>query len=255
VELKMNTAPLFAGIGGHHSGRSRTDEWLTPPEMIDALGGPSSFDLDPCAPEVRPWPTARRHFTAKDNGLLKPWAGRVWLNPPYSRGLISRFLGRMADHDCGICLIFARTETEHFFRFIWSRCTALLFMHGRMNFHLVDGRRADGNAGAPTVLCAYGQADAGILADSGIAGKFVPLQIPRVIVLGAIAGTWKQVLTSYLSAHDGPIALDELYRAFAHHPKSKTNNNVEAKIRQELQRGPFRRVDRGLWEYATDGKA
>ena len=31
------------------------DEWLTPPEIIKALG---TFDLDPCASSTRPWPRA-----------------------------------------------------------------------------------------------------------------------------------------------------------------------------------------------------
>lgn len=56
------------------------DEWLTPPEIIKALG---QFDLDPCAPVVRPWDTAERHYSIKDNGLMLPWSGRVWCNPPY----------------------------------------------------------------------------------------------------------------------------------------------------------------------------
>lgn len=36
-------------------------EWLTPRNIVDALG---PFDLDPCAPIVRPWPTAVQHYTA-----------------------------------------------------------------------------------------------------------------------------------------------------------------------------------------------
>lgn len=138
----MTSAPLFAGIGGHQSARSRTDEWLTPPEVIAALGGADSFDLDPCSPIDRPWPTARRHLTIVDNGLIQPWDGRVFLNPPYSTSVIGQWLARMADHNRGIALIFARTETDAFFRNVWERASALLFMRGRINFHLVDGRRA-----------------------------------------------------------------------------------------------------------------
>ena len=66
------------------------EEWLTPPEIIKALSQtwcdgdqvPWPFDLDPCAPIKRPWAMATTHFTAADNGLIKPWHGRVWCNPP-----------------------------------------------------------------------------------------------------------------------------------------------------------------------------
>lgn len=58
------------------------DEWLTPPEIIRALG---DFDLDPCAPVVRPWDMAKKHYTYLDNGLMMPWEGRVWCNPLYGR--------------------------------------------------------------------------------------------------------------------------------------------------------------------------
>ncbi len=173
------THPLFAGIGGHHSARSRTDEWLTPPAIIAALGGTHSFDLDPCSPIDRPWPTAKHHFTVEDNGLRQKWFGRVWLNPPYSTALLGKFMGRMAEHQRGIALIFARTETDAFHRFVWDSASAVLFMRGRINFHLADGTRAGGNAGAPTVLCAYGQEDAAILGASAISGKFVPLMAAR----------------------------------------------------------------------------
>ena len=48
-----------------------TDEWYTPKEIIDALG---KFDLDPCAPIIRPWETAKNHFTIEDNGLNKEFS-------------------------------------------------------------------------------------------------------------------------------------------------------------------------------------
>ncbi len=92
------------------------DEWLTPPEIIEALG---PFDLDPCAPIVRPRDTAARHFTLEDDGLMQPWEGRVWLNPPYGKHTW-KWLNRLALHGQGITIIFARTETEGFQRFVWG---------------------------------------------------------------------------------------------------------------------------------------
>lgn len=240
------TAPILSGLRFRgHSARSRTDEWLTPPSLIAALG---EFDLDPAAPAVRPWPTARQHYTEADNGLLLPWHGRIWLNPPYSNPLIGRFMGRMAEHGCGTALIFARTETETFFRFVWEAATALRFLAGRLHFHKVDGSRAPGNAGAPSVLVAYGDSDAQVLGDCSIEGQFVPLRLPRVFAVLAVSVTWREAVRDYMRSRPGPVPLADIYRDLASHPKARRNRNVEAKIRQELQRGAGRRVERGLWE-------
>ena len=62
------------GLSSHQKNGGH-DEWLTPPEILRALG---AFDLDPCAPVVRPWETAAHHYTAQDDGLALPWFGRVW---------------------------------------------------------------------------------------------------------------------------------------------------------------------------------
>lgn len=166
----------LTGMGGHQSAAMLKDEWLTPPAIIDALGGAASFDLDPCAPINRPWPTAKEHFTVNDNGLLKPWRGRVWFNPPYGGPpIVGPWMRRMAEHGAGTALTFARTETDLFFETIWKRATAILFLRGRLYFHHVDGTRAAANAGAPSVLIAYGVTDAKILEASGIAGQFITL--------------------------------------------------------------------------------
>jgi len=162
----------MSGIGGHHSATSGKDEWLTPPEIIRALG---AFDLDPCAPIARPWDTATNHYTQVDNGLNKPWAGRVFCNPPYG-AKTGAWLARCADHGNAIALVFARTETKMFFDHVWNQATALLFMQGRLHFHHLDGRRALGNSGGPTVLVAYGLRNAASLLNSDIEGRFVWLR-------------------------------------------------------------------------------
>jgi hypothetical protein len=156
----------------HQSSRMLTDVWLTPPEILAVLG---SFDLDPCAaPEPRPWPTARRMISRPDDGLSAEWLGRVWLNPPYSREAV-RWIQRLADHGHGTALVFARTETAWFVDQVWRRASALLFMHGRVHFHRPDGSRSPDNAGAPSVLAAYGVSDAERLESSGLRGSFVSL--------------------------------------------------------------------------------
>jgi hypothetical protein len=157
--------PKRSGFNAHDRTRGN-DEWLTPPEIIQALG---PFDLDPCAPKKRPWPTAATHYTVEDNGLLKPWFGRVWLNPPYGRG-IERWLARAVEHKNVTALIFARTETEAFFRYVWPHATAVCFLRGRLRFCSVDGKRG-GHAGAPSVLVAFDDVNGGTLEAAARTGK------------------------------------------------------------------------------------
>ena len=95
------------------------------------------------------------------------------MNPPYSEA--SRWLEKLAGHGMGMALIFARTETEMFGKWVWGRASSVLFISGRLHFHYPDGTRAKGNAGGPSVLVAYGEYDAGILALCGIPGFFTRL--------------------------------------------------------------------------------
>lgn len=61
-----------------------SDCWATPREIVDTLEQEfGRFDLDPCC--HRSTAKARRFYTAADDGLAKPWRGRVFLNPPYSK--------------------------------------------------------------------------------------------------------------------------------------------------------------------------
>lgn len=140
---------------GKHQRHSRGERvWLTPPYIIDALG---PFDLDPCFGSPRPWDTAARHYGPEDfpGGLVLPWDGMVWCNPPYD-DIAANWLQRCAEHGRAIALIFARTETGAFHRWVWQEASALLFLAGRLHFHHPDGRQASANAGAPSVLVAYG---------------------------------------------------------------------------------------------------
>jgi hypothetical protein len=47
---------------------------------MEVMGG---IDLDPCADPQKRVPAAK-HYTKNDDGLEKAWAGRVFMNPPYS---------------------------------------------------------------------------------------------------------------------------------------------------------------------------
>lgn len=144
------------------------DEWLTPPDLIRSLG---PFDLDPCAPVNRPWDTAKRHFTLKENGLAQPWVGRIWCNPPYGRQT-PVWLDRLRRHGNGLALVFARVETRMFHDDVWPSADAIMFLKGRLAFFHLDGT-SGGHAGAPSCLIAYGRNNVNALRDSKLDGVLV----------------------------------------------------------------------------------
>lgn len=159
-------------MGSHQSARMLSDVWLTPPEIIDALG---PFDLDPCACTDRPWDTAAKHYTKEDDGLAQDWEGRVWMNPPYG-AQAATWLERLAKHGDGIALVFARTETKMFFDWVWPKASALLFIKGRLYFRQPDGNKAKWTGGAPSVLIAYGDGAAEQLLSADVEGARMDLR-------------------------------------------------------------------------------
>lgn len=128
----MNTAVHFS---------SATDEWSTPQNLFDQLNAIYQFTLDVCAtPENA---KCNRFYTEADNGLLQPWRGRVWCNPPYGREIGKWVqcavtateqwgpIGRTAD--VVVMLLPARTDTRWWHEYVipYGQIT---FLRGRLKF-------------------------------------------------------------------------------------------------------------------------
>ena len=141
----------------------RGDEWYTPPALVKALG---KFDLDPAAPRHKHW-TAKKCYTQADNGLTKPWKGRVFMNPPYTK--IDPWIYRLAEHGNGIALVFARMGTQWMDQALcWA--TGICFLDGRLKFVDIDRKEA-GAANAPSMLIAYGDNNVEAIASAIVEGK------------------------------------------------------------------------------------
>jgi hypothetical protein len=145
----------------HQSTVGKNDEWLTPIEIIKALG---VFDLDPATCNEA-W--KNRYYYVDGNPIIKegwskfgltlPWHGRVWLNPPFNRYERPRWMKKMAEHNNGVMLIPAACETDAFYRHVWGKCSGVLMLEGRPHFHYSDGSRAKANSGCTICLVAYGE--------------------------------------------------------------------------------------------------
>lgn len=136
----------------HEEPWGETREWFTPPELFTALG--IRFDLDPASPMSGPvpWVPADRFYSPRENGLVMPWSGRVWLNPPYGPPGVS-FIDRLIAHEDGMLLIPARTETRVFQRAA-EAAHEVVFLRERLHFIREDGFR--GRAGFASALFAFG---------------------------------------------------------------------------------------------------
>jgi hypothetical protein len=139
----------------HLPNEGKTSEWWTPPPVFEALG--LRFDLDPSAPPEpnAPWLPVERRYTLSDDGLARPWDGRVWLNPPYGYQA-GAWVERLAEHGHGIALVFSRTDVRWWHRAV-PLAAAVCFIKGRLTFIAGAGQSAPGNSGGPSALLAYGE--------------------------------------------------------------------------------------------------
>jgi len=150
-------SPKSSGLGGpsgehtgnkehepanvHVSNNSGVSEWYTPPKYLEAarevLG---KIDLDPASSQrANEMVQAERFYSEDENGLEQPWEGRVWMNPPYSQGLVEPFCRKL----CGmyergnvpeaILLVNNATETKWFQRTL-RHAAAVCFPKGRIRY-------------------------------------------------------------------------------------------------------------------------
>lgn len=113
-------------------GLGETNEWYTPQWIFDALG--VTFDLDPCAPSHNHWTPAFKKYTKKENGLLQPWNGFVFMNPPFGgRNGHVVWLKKFIEHGNGIGLLRAYTSSGWWHEYI-TKCDGVLFPKGKTKF-------------------------------------------------------------------------------------------------------------------------
>lgn len=99
---------------------SKSVEWYTPTRIVErvilVLG---EIDLDPCSnSRTAPNVPAAHHFTQEDNGLALPWRGRIYMNPPYGRATIGKWIKKLlTEWQAGrvtqaLVLLASRTDTQ-----------------------------------------------------------------------------------------------------------------------------------------------
>jgi hypothetical protein len=159
--LDIMTAKRLAARNFTESG---SQEWYTPLHCVDAVKAVLEvIELDPASSdEANRTIQALRYFTKRDDALKHVWKAKtVFLNPPYSKGIIDQFVSKLCLHyNCGdiveaIALVDNATETDWFH--VLATCTsAFCFLRSRLAFLPLGGKPAN-SAPRGQCLCYLGR--------------------------------------------------------------------------------------------------
>jgi len=112
-----------------------SDDFLTPPYIVESMG---VFDLDPCASHRQNLQLALREYKLpEDNGLMLPWSGAVFCNPPFSE--LQSWIDRFILHGNGVLLVPARVEVSWFWK-LWHHSDAIFFTKGPVKYLCPEGK-------------------------------------------------------------------------------------------------------------------
>lgn len=136
-----------------------TNDWYTPPELIEraraCLGG---IDLDPASNDIaQRWIKATTYYTA-ETPLQAPWAGRVWLNPPFddTPAWVGRLDYAYTRGDVTAAILLVNSAPGYvWWESLWTR-RPVCMLRERVRFVQPDGTRG-GQAKKGQTIAYFGQ--------------------------------------------------------------------------------------------------
>ncbi len=122
---KVRHSPLFSSEHG---------EWATPPALFAKLDHEFKFDTDVAASAANA--KCRRYYTLTDDGLIQPWQGTVWVNPPFGRNIgqwVEKAYREAQTGSVVVMLLPARTDTSWWGSWVMMAAEIRL-LSGRIRF-------------------------------------------------------------------------------------------------------------------------
>lgn len=143
----------------------KNDILQTPRYITDALG---PFDLDPCAGESTTIAHTNWWIGRSEDGLIRPWFGFVWCNPPFSKKEIWAEL--TVKHNNGILILPERGSAP------WFGPLAM-----QVGSYFVSGKKIDFVGGSSSnnigsVLFPLGKEAVSRIENSGLPGHWVQVK-------------------------------------------------------------------------------
>lgn len=115
------------------------DFWETPPSLYrDAVYKFGLLpELDVCATEENT--KCQMYFTKKNDAFRNDWNMDFFMNPPYGRGIIQKWIAKawyeVNRHNVtGLALVFAKTDTHWWHDFVENKAE-VHFIKGRIKFY------------------------------------------------------------------------------------------------------------------------
>ena len=138
--------------------RRDSDSWYTPKRYIDAARDVlDGIELDPFSSVfANNLVRADRFFDVEHSAFAQDWRSpdgspvSVWMNPPYSSGLINRaishFVQQYKNGDIKSAIVLTNNSTEtKWFAELRSQCSAICFTNHRISFESHDGKNMSTN--------------------------------------------------------------------------------------------------------------
>lgn len=117
---------------------SKNINWETPKWFFNHLNKIFDFELDPCCSKENA--LCPEFFTQEQDGLAQSWANkRVFMNPPYGRGMIDKWVKKaheeaIKNNAIVVALLPARTDPQWFW--VYCKPHIVYFLSRRLKFNL-----------------------------------------------------------------------------------------------------------------------
>lgn len=147
---------------GRQPGKDRTpgggkEFYETDPDFYEICDYEFRFGLDAAASDINK--KCKAFLSKEDDALTIDWINEarhtkygvnIWLNPPYSRGMVPQFLQKCWEVSqygaTVVCLVHTCTDTKYWDNWVWDKAAEVRHIHGRLRFWL-DQPDKNGNYG------------------------------------------------------------------------------------------------------------
>ena len=115
--------------------RKRQGDYSTPPDLFEHYDRLYHFSLDVCATADNA--KCPHYFPPEQDGLLQPWRGTCWMNPPYHQAEIPKWIRKAYEESqrgaVVVALLPVRTGSAWYHEFVLPHAQ-VTFLRGRIKF-------------------------------------------------------------------------------------------------------------------------